>query len=168
MSGITSYQRSAKGIDGSFLKLGLGTSAVRRRHLHIADGWSRPRRTFLIHDPKAGPDGRIDKSKTLLDAKEEGKIRTAGVSNWYAICPSCFWDVSPNLVYSSGVKHLEEIREASLEMPSVNYIEVRVIITLPNDVVVTIPTAPPIQPVGEASSTSFASVLIRIVAASNR
>jgi diketogulonate reductase-like aldo/keto reductase len=29
----------------------------------------------------AGPGGRMEKYKALLDAKKEGKIRTVGVSN---------------------------------------------------------------------------------------
>jgi len=59
---------------------------------------------FLIHDPRAGPTERMPKYQALLDAKKAGKIRIVGVSNY-------------------GVKHLEEIRIAGLEMPFVNQIE---------------------------------------------
>ncbi|EPS97887.1 hypothetical protein FOMPIDRAFT_1051962 [Fomitopsis schrenkii] len=59
---------------------------------------------YLIHDPLAGKQKRLETWKALLEAKKEGKLRTVGVSNY-------------------GVKHLEEIREAGLETPSVNQIE---------------------------------------------
>ncbi|KZT64077.1 Aldo/keto reductase [Daedalea quercina L-15889] len=59
---------------------------------------------FLIHDPLSGKQKRLDTWRALLEAKKVGKLRTVGVSNF-------------------GVKHLEEIREAGLETPSVNQIE---------------------------------------------
>ncbi|TFK73887.1 Aldo/keto reductase [Pluteus cervinus] len=59
---------------------------------------------FLIHDPFSGTERRLATYKALLESKTAGKIRTVGVSNY-------------------GVKHLEEIRSAGLEMPSVNQIE---------------------------------------------
>jgi diketogulonate reductase-like aldo/keto reductase len=48
--------------------------------------------------------GRQINPEALLEAKEAGSIRSVGVSNF-------------------GVKHLEEIRNAGFEMPSVNQIE---------------------------------------------
>ncbi|PIL34131.1 hypothetical protein GSI_03842 [Ganoderma sinense ZZ0214-1] len=60
---------------------------------------------FLIHDPHRGKDLRIETYRALLDAQKAGKIRTVGVSNF-------------------GIKHLEEIREAGLQTPAVNQIEV--------------------------------------------
>ncbi|KAI0082045.1 Aldo/keto reductase [Panus rudis PR-1116 ss-1] len=59
---------------------------------------------FLIHDPLSGTEKRLATYKALLEAKKAGKIRTVGVSNY-------------------GVHHLEEIKNAGLETPSVNQIE---------------------------------------------
>ncbi|KAG7098720.1 hypothetical protein E1B28_000633 [Marasmius oreades] len=59
---------------------------------------------FLIHDPLSGAEKRLATYKALQEAKAAGKIRTVGVSNY-------------------GVKHLEEIRNAGFEMPSVNQVE---------------------------------------------
>lgn len=60
---------------------------------------------YLIHDPLSGKTKRLDTYKALLEAKKAGKIRTVGVSNF-------------------GVRHLEEIEEAGLELPAVNQIEI--------------------------------------------
>ncbi|KAF8160765.1 NADP-dependent oxidoreductase domain-containing protein [Crassisporium funariophilum] len=59
---------------------------------------------FLIHDPLSGKDRRLATYKALVEAKKAGKIRTVGVSNY-------------------NVKHLEEIKTAGLETPSINQIE---------------------------------------------
>ncbi|KAF7306176.1 Aldo-ket-red domain-containing protein [Mycena chlorophos] len=59
---------------------------------------------FLVHDPLAGKDRRLGAYKALLEAKAAGKIRSVGVSNF-------------------NVHHLEEIKEAGYETPSVNQIE---------------------------------------------
>ncbi|KIM45210.1 hypothetical protein M413DRAFT_441890 [Hebeloma cylindrosporum] len=59
---------------------------------------------FLIHDPLSGTERRLQTYKALLEAKEKGKIRSVGVSNY-------------------NVKHIEEIRAAGYELPSVNQIE---------------------------------------------
>ncbi|KAJ6499146.1 NADP-dependent oxidoreductase domain-containing protein [Mycena sanguinolenta] len=59
---------------------------------------------FLIHDPLSGTERRLASYKALLEAKAAGKIRSVGVSNY-------------------GVHHLEEIKNANLEMPAVNQIE---------------------------------------------
>jgi len=59
---------------------------------------------FLVHDPLSGPERRLQTYKALQECKAAGKIRTVGVSNYSA-------------------KHLEEIRAAGYEMPSVNQIE---------------------------------------------
>jgi len=61
---------------------------------------------FLIHDPLSGKQRRLETWRALLEAKKAGKLRTVGVSNF-------------------GVKHLEEIREAGLETPAVNQIELQ-------------------------------------------
>ncbi|KZT65963.1 Aldo/keto reductase [Daedalea quercina L-15889] len=59
---------------------------------------------FLIHDPMSGRERRLQTYKALQDARAAGKIRTVGVSNY-------------------GTKHLEEIKDAGYELPSVNQIE---------------------------------------------
>jgi len=59
---------------------------------------------FLIHSAYGGKDVRLDAWKALLAAKKAGKLRSVGVSNY-------------------NVKHLEEITEAGLELPSVNQVE---------------------------------------------
>ncbi|KAG8213552.1 Aldo/keto reductase [Butyriboletus roseoflavus] len=59
---------------------------------------------FLIHDPFSGTERRLATYRALLDAQKAGKIRTVGVSNY-------------------GVKHLEEIKSAGLQMPAVDQIE---------------------------------------------
>jgi len=59
---------------------------------------------YLIHSPLAGKEKRLETWKALLKARDAGKFKTVGVSNY-------------------GVKHLEEIREAGLETPAVNQIE---------------------------------------------
>jgi diketogulonate reductase-like aldo/keto reductase len=62
---------------------------------------------FLIHGPLMGPEKRVDTWRNLVDFmhRSEGKIRAVGVSNF-------------------GIAHLEALREAGLEVPSVNQIEV--------------------------------------------
>ncbi|KAF9559581.1 Aldo/keto reductase [Agrocybe pediades] len=59
---------------------------------------------YLIHDPQSGKEKRLEAYRALLDAKKAGKVRAVGVSNY-------------------NPKHLQEIKEAGLEMPEVNQIE---------------------------------------------
>ncbi|KAF9482188.1 Aldo/keto reductase [Pholiota conissans] len=59
---------------------------------------------FLIHDPLSGTQRRLETYQALLEAKATGRINSVGVSNY-------------------GVKHLEEIKTAGYELPSVNQIE---------------------------------------------
>ncbi|KZT08439.1 Aldo/keto reductase [Laetiporus sulphureus 93-53] len=59
---------------------------------------------FLIHDPMSGKERRLQTYKALQEARRAGKIKSVGVSNY-------------------GVKHLEEIKDAGFEVPSVNQIE---------------------------------------------
>lgn len=59
---------------------------------------------FLIHDPLSGSERRLATYKALQDARKAGKIRSVGVSNY-------------------NVHHLEEIKNAGYEMPTVNQIE---------------------------------------------
>ncbi|CEL57251.1 hypothetical protein RSOLAG1IB_08463 [Rhizoctonia solani AG-1 IB] len=59
---------------------------------------------FLIHDPLSGSTKRMETYRALLECRDKGKIKSVGVSNY-------------------GVKHLEEIKQAGLEAPTVNQIE---------------------------------------------
>jgi len=59
---------------------------------------------YLIHSAYGGKAARLEAWEALLAARRAGKLRSVGVSNY-------------------NVKHLEEIREAGLEPPSVNQIE---------------------------------------------
>jgi len=59
---------------------------------------------FLIHDPLSGAERRLATYRALLESKTAGKIRSVGVSNY-------------------NVHHIEEIKKAGYEMPSVNQIE---------------------------------------------
>ncbi|KAH9006761.1 NADP-dependent oxidoreductase domain-containing protein [Lactarius hatsudake] len=59
---------------------------------------------YLIHSAYGGKTARLEAWEALLAARKVGKLRSVGVSNY-------------------NVKHLEEIREAGLEAPSVNQIE---------------------------------------------
>jgi len=61
---------------------------------------------YLIHSPAEGTAIRLKLWEGLLEAKKAGKIRSAGVSNY-------------------NVHHLEEIKNAGLEIPSVNQLEVQ-------------------------------------------
>jgi len=61
---------------------------------------------MLIHSAMSDKARRLDTWRALVEAKKQGKIRAIGVSNY-------------------GVKHLEEIREAGLEMPSINQVELQ-------------------------------------------
>ncbi|KAN0126786.1 NADP-dependent oxidoreductase domain containing protein [Russula decolorans] len=59
---------------------------------------------YLIHSAYGGKTIRLEAWKALLAAKKAGKLKSVGVSNY-------------------NVKHLEEITEAGLELPSVNQVE---------------------------------------------
>ncbi|EGN97295.1 hypothetical protein SERLA73DRAFT_57080 [Serpula lacrymans var. lacrymans S7.3] len=59
---------------------------------------------YLVHSPIGGKEKRLAGYKAVLEAKAAGLVRTVGVSNY-------------------AVKHIEEIREAGLEMPAVNQVE---------------------------------------------
>ncbi|KAF9559580.1 Aldo/keto reductase [Agrocybe pediades] len=81
------YENTKAAIDKSLSKLNIG-------YINL----------FLIHDPKSGKQKRLETYKALLEAKQAGKVRAVGVSNY------------------SG-RHMDEIKEAGYEMPSVNQIE---------------------------------------------
>ncbi|KAG1742127.1 NADP-dependent oxidoreductase domain-containing protein [Suillus lakei] len=81
------YQSTLKGVDESLAKFGF-------EYLDL----------FLIHDPYSGTERRLATYRALQDARNAGKIRSIGVSNY-------------------GIKHLEEIADAKYDMPAVNQIE---------------------------------------------
>ncbi|EIW51597.1 Aldo/keto reductase [Trametes versicolor FP-101664 SS1] len=59
---------------------------------------------ILIHSAMSDKERRLATWRALIEAKKQGKVKAIGVSNY-------------------GVKHLEEIREAGLETPAINQIE---------------------------------------------
>ncbi|KAI0737585.1 Aldo/keto reductase [Daedaleopsis nitida] len=59
---------------------------------------------YLIHSGLSGKKKRLETWKALMDARDAGKIKSIGVSNYSA-------------------RHIEEIRTAGLELPAVNQIE---------------------------------------------
>ncbi|KAM5541847.1 hypothetical protein V8D89_004576 [Ganoderma adspersum] len=61
---------------------------------------------MLIHSAMSDTPTRLATWRALVDAKAAGKVRSIGVSNY-------------------GVKHIEEIREAGLELPDINQIELQ-------------------------------------------
>lgn len=81
------YESTLRGVDESLRKFGFDYIDL-----------------FLIHDAYSGKEKRLATYKALLEARDAGKIRTVGVSNY-------------------GVKHLEEIAAAGFETPAVNQIE---------------------------------------------
>ncbi|KZV72570.1 Aldo/keto reductase [Peniophora sp. CONT] len=60
---------------------------------------------FLIHTPRSSKTQRLETYRALLEKRDAGLIKSVGVSNY-------------------GIRHLEEIAAAGLEMPVVNQIEV--------------------------------------------
>ncbi|KIP02414.1 hypothetical protein PHLGIDRAFT_26593 [Phlebiopsis gigantea 11061_1 CR5-6] len=59
---------------------------------------------YLIHSPLSGKQRRLETWRALVEQRNKGKLRSIGVSNY-------------------NIKHIEEIREAGLELPVVNQIE---------------------------------------------
>ena len=59
---------------------------------------------YLVHDPRSGRDTRLSTYRALVEARDAGKVRSIGVSNF-------------------GVRHLEELVQAGLELPTVNQVE---------------------------------------------
>jgi len=81
------YESTKKGVDESLKRFGFNYIDL-----------------FLIHDPLSGSKKRLETYKALVEAKEAGKLRSVGVSNY-------------------NVHHLEEIKKAGLPTPSVNQVE---------------------------------------------
>ncbi|GAA6061737.1 hypothetical protein JCM10212_000470 [Sporobolomyces blumeae] len=59
---------------------------------------------FLLHDATAGPEKRKQAWEVLIKKRDEGKIKSIGVSNF-------------------SEKHLQQLKDAGLETPTVNQIE---------------------------------------------
>ncbi|GAA5869804.1 hypothetical protein JCM16303_001799 [Sporobolomyces ruberrimus] len=59
---------------------------------------------FLLHDATSGPERRREAWEVLIKKRDEGKIKSIGVSNF-------------------SEKHLQQLKDAGLETPSVNQIE---------------------------------------------
>jgi 2,5-diketo-D-gluconate reductase A len=59
---------------------------------------------LLLHHGMPGPEGRMEHWKAMIDLKNDGIIKYAGVSNW-------------------SIKHLSEIKESGLPLPDANQIE---------------------------------------------
>ncbi|KAI0656654.1 Aldo/keto reductase [Cubamyces menziesii] len=59
---------------------------------------------YLIHSPLSGKERRLETWRALIELRNQGKIKSIGVSNY------------------SG-KHIDEIKEAGYELPAVNQIE---------------------------------------------
>jgi len=59
---------------------------------------------LLVHDPLCGPQNRVKMWKAFLKARDEGLVKSIGVSNF-------------------GTRHLQELADAGLELPAVNQVE---------------------------------------------
>jgi len=59
----------------------------------------------LIHTPGASGDDRMDSWKALENLKDQGKVKSIGVSNY-------------------GIKHLQQLKKRAIIMPAVNQCEV--------------------------------------------
>ncbi|EIW77514.1 Aldo keto reductase [Coniophora puteana RWD-64-598 SS2] len=59
---------------------------------------------YLLHSPHGGKQKRLKAYRGLLEARKKGLVKSVGVSNY-------------------GPHHIEEIRQAGLEMPVVNQLE---------------------------------------------
>ncbi|OBZ72303.1 putative oxidoreductase C2F3.05c, partial [Grifola frondosa] len=65
---------------------------------------------YLMHSPIGGPEKRRDCWKAIMEARAEGKIRSIGVSNY-------------------GVKHLQEMVDARVELPVINQVDLHPFMT---------------------------------------
>ncbi|POY72576.1 hypothetical protein BMF94_4403 [Rhodotorula taiwanensis] len=84
-----------------------GTEATRKAvddSAAVAEKYGLKWDLFLLHDPTAGREKRLQAWKVLIEKRDAGVLHSIGVSNF-------------------GVEHLEQIREAGLEVPEVNQIE---------------------------------------------
>ncbi|KZT20484.1 Aldo/keto reductase [Neolentinus lepideus HHB14362 ss-1] len=65
---------------------------------------------YLMHSPIGGPQARREAWKAICEAQSEGKLRSAGVS--------CF-----------GIRHLKEMVDGSVPLPTVNQIDLHPFMT---------------------------------------
>ncbi|KAH8100787.1 aldo-keto reductase [Cristinia sonorae] len=65
---------------------------------------------YLLHSPLGGPELRRESWRAVCDAKKEGKLKSIGVSNF-------------------GVKHLQEMIEAGVELPVINQVDLHPFMT---------------------------------------
>ena len=56
-----------------------------------------------MHSPIGGPQKRAESWKAILEAKAQGVVRSVGVSNF-------------------GVRHLQEMVDAKVELPVINQV----------------------------------------------
>lgn len=59
---------------------------------------------YLLHSPIGGPELRRESWRAVCDARNEGKIKSIGVSNF-------------------GVAHLEEMIQDGVELPVINQVQ---------------------------------------------
>lgn len=81
-----SYDDTMKAIDRSLEACGLGYIDL-----------------YLLHSAIGGPEKRRECWRAVCDAKNQGKVRSIGVSNF-------------------GVRHLEEMLEQGVELPALNQV----------------------------------------------
>ncbi|GAA5865735.1 hypothetical protein JCM3774_004984 [Rhodotorula dairenensis] len=84
-----------------------GTEATRKavdESVAIAAKYGLKWDLFLLHDPTAGKEKRLEAWKVLIEKRDAGAFQAIGVSNF-------------------GVEHLKQIEEAGLEVPEVNQVE---------------------------------------------
>ncbi|KAI0091267.1 Aldo/keto reductase [Irpex rosettiformis] len=60
---------------------------------------------YLIHSPLSGKERRLETWRALIEQRDRGKFKSIGVSNY-------------------NIRHIEEIREAGLELPVMNQLEI--------------------------------------------
>ncbi|KAI0833422.1 Aldo/keto reductase [Trametes gibbosa] len=65
---------------------------------------------YLIHGPMGGPQRRADSWRAAMEGKAEGLVRSIGVSNY-------------------GVRHLQEMVSAGVELPALNQIDLHPFMT---------------------------------------
>lgn len=121
------FYRNEKEVAESVLKSGLKredifvtTKIMSGNHASVSSALSRSLKQFaahdndefkfgsidllLIHDPNCGPKNRLTMWKDFLKARDAGLVKSVGVSNF-------------------GTRHLQEIADAGLELPTVNQVE---------------------------------------------
>ncbi|TCD64046.1 hypothetical protein EIP91_004595 [Steccherinum ochraceum] len=65
---------------------------------------------YLLHSPIGGPEARRESWRAVCDAKEEGKLRSIGVSNF-------------------GVAHINEMVRSGVELPAINQVDLHPFMT---------------------------------------